>query len=52
MKRATVNNGNHTVKLTEAFLTEQKYDFKKKVKVYRRKKKSLLSSLVGKNYDI
>ena len=29
MKRATENNGNHTVKLTEASLTVQKYDFTK-----------------------
>ena len=41
MKRATVNNGNHTVKLTEAFLTEQKYDFKKSEGLSEKKEKSL-----------
>ena len=52
MKRANENNGNHTVKLTEASLTEQKFDFKKKVIYLRKKKAFTLSSLVGKKYDI
>ena len=46
MKRATENNGNHTVKLTEASLTEQKFDFKKSEGLSEKKEKPLLYPLL------
>ena len=46
MKRATENNGNHTVKLTEASLTEHKFDLKKSEGLYVKKEKPLLYPLL------
>ena len=45
-KRATENNGNHTVKLTEASLTEQKYKIKKSEGLSEKKEKRLLYPLL------
>ena len=39
MKRAHENNRKHTVKFTEASLTEQKYDFKKNEGLSEKKEK-------------
>ena len=46
LKRATENNGNHTVKSTEASLTGHKFDFKKREGLYVKKEKPLLYPLL------
>ena len=46
MKRANENNGNHTVKLTEASLTEHNLTLKKSEGLSEKKEKPLLYPLL------